>query len=195
MNIRRNMTLTYLEEKLMKKVCYGFTIVIVFITCSVIHSNCINVVVFDKEYWRFQNNSFKILLKKNYNRNSLYVINYILEGNSNRDDIQTFVYFIILIIVKLHNNLKYVKNIKYPKFLEYKINYSELYDFLLYNIIFNFWITFPIVAVSIELWYSMVPYIPVYSFVSIKIFLDTMEKLFKILLFKYNKIEWKIFTK
>ena len=195
MNIRRKMNLTYLEEKLMKNVCYGVSVMMVFFTCGLIHSMCVNVVVFSKEYWRFQNNTFKTLLKKNYNKDSLYVINYILEENSTRDDIQMFIYLIFLTSIKIHNNLKYVKNLKYPKFLEYKINYSELYDFLIYNIIFNFWITFPIVAVSLELFYSVIPYIPVYSFVSIKIFLDIMEKLFKILLFKYNKIEWKIFTK
>lgn len=186
MNIRRKMALTYLEEKFIKYGLYWLFVVIIFLICGSIHSVCNSQIIFSKEYWRFQNNSFQILLKKKYDKDNLYIINYILEGDSIRNDIQIFIYFIFWISIKLHNNFIFSK---------YKINYSELYDFLIYNAIFNFWITFPLIAIVIEMAYYTMPYIPVYTFLCFKIFIDMTEKFFKIEYLKQNKTEWKFFTK
>ena len=102
---------------------------------------------------------------------------------------------ITYVISMVHSNTVYVNVPRCLGFLNYKLNYTELYDFLIYNLIFNSMITFPILAITIVLMHSTIPYIPVYSLLCITIFLNVCNKIFKIMFLKENKVEWNIFLK
>ena len=77
------MTLTDLENKLFGKLIKCFTIIILLLWCGFIHEQCVNRYTYSKEYWRFQNNSLKTLIKGS-DKDKLYVINYLLEDDGFR---------------------------------------------------------------------------------------------------------------
>ena len=188
------MTVTYLELKLLLKFFKCLAIIVLYIILGAIHANYVNRYTYDKEYWRFQNNSFKTLLKGS-DKDKLYIINHLLENNDYRHDIMISMYMITYLISMVHNNTEYVNVPKCMGFLNYKINFTELYDFLMYNLIFNFWITFPIIGTIIQVMHSIMPYIPAYKLICTKIFLNVAEKIFKIMCLKENKLKWKLYTK
>lgn len=188
------MTLTDLEIKLLCKFCKCFTVVIILTGCGFIHHQYVNRYTYSKEYWRFQNNSFKTLLKGS-DKDKLYIINYLLEDDGFRSEMMIGIYMITYVIAMVHNNTVYVNVPRYMGFLNYKLNFTELYDFLIYNLIFNSMITFPIIAITIQLIQSIMPYVPFYTLICTTIFLNVCNKLFKIMFLKENKVEWKIFTK
>jgi hypothetical protein len=188
------MTLTDLEFKLLYKFCKCSAIVIILAVCGTIYHNYVNTYTYNKEYWRFQNNSFKTLLKGS-NKDKLYIINYVLEDDGFISEMMIGIYIITYIIAMIHNNTVYVNAPRCMEFLNYKLNYTELYDLLIYNLIFNSMITFPILIITIQLANSVMPYIPVYTLISLTIFLNVTEKIFKIMFIKENKVEWNLFLK
>ena len=188
------MTLTDLEIKLFFKFWKCLAIIVILAVYRTIYHNYVNTYTYNKEYWRFQNNSFKILIKGS-DKDKLYIINYLLENNDYKSEIIIGIYMITYIIGMVHNNTVYVNVPRCIGFLNYKLNYTELYDFLIYNLIFNSMITFPILAITIQLAHSTIPYIPVYTLISLTIFLNSVEKIFKIMILKENKVEWNVFLK
>ena len=188
------MTLTDLELKLLRKFCKYFSIIILLLVCGFIHEQCVNRYTYSKEYWRFQNNSFKTLIKGS-DKDKLYIINYLLENNDYKYNIIVSVYTITYLIGMVHSNTVYVNIPRCLGFLNYKLNYTELYDFLIYNLIFNSIITITIIGTTIMVMHSTIPYIPVYSLLCITIFLNVCNKIFKIMFLKENKVEWNIFLK
>ena len=188
------MTLTDLELKLLRKFWKCLSIIILLLGCGFIHEQCVNRYTYSKEYWRFQNNSFKTLIKGS-DKDKLFIINYLLENDDYKHDIIISLYMIIYVISMVHSNTVYVNVPRCMRFLNYKLNYTELYDFLIYNLIFNSMITFPILAITIVLMHSTIPYIPVYSLLCVTIFLNVCNKIFKIMFLKENKVEWNIFLK
>jgi uncharacterized membrane protein YciS (DUF1049 family) len=188
------MTLTDLELKLLFKFWKCLAIIVILAVCGTIYHNYVNTYTYNKEYWRFQNNSFKTLIKGS-DKDKLYIINYLLENNDYKSEIIIGIYMITYIIGMVHNNTVYVNVPRCIGFLNYKLNYTELYDFLIYNLIFNSMITFPILIITIQLAHSIIPYIPVYALICLTIFLNMIEKIFKIMLLKQNKVEWNIFLK
>ena len=188
------MTLTDLELKLNCKLIKCFTIIVILLGCGFIYHGCVNRYTYSKEYWRFQNNSFKTLIKGS-DKDKLYIINHLLENNDYKGDIMIVIYMITYAIGIVHNNTVYVNVPRCLGFLNYKLNYTELYDFLIYNLIFNSMITFPILAITITLMHSTIPYIPFYTLLCTTIFLNIFEKIFKIMFLKENKVEWNVFLK
>jgi len=188
------MTLTDLEIKLLCKFFKCLAIIILLLVCGFMHEQCVNRYTYSKEYWRFQNNSFKTLIKGS-DKNKLYIINYLLEDDGFRTDIMISMYMITYLISMVHNNTVYVNVPKCMGFLNYKINFTELYDFLIYNLIFNSIITITIIGTIIMVMHSTIPYIPVYPLLCITIFLNVCNKIFKIMFLKENKVEWKLYTK
>tara|TARA_B100001093_G_C26846293_1_gene1022957 strand:- start:291 stop:866 length:576 start_codon:yes stop_codon:yes gene_type:complete len=188
------MTLTDLELKLLFKFWKCLAIIVILAVCGTIYHNYVNTYTYNKEYWRFQNNSFKTLIKGS-DKDKLYIINYLLENNEYRHDIMISVYMITYLISMIHSNTVYVNVPQCMRFLNYKLNFTELYDFLIYNLIFNSMITFPILIITIQLAHSTIPYISVYTLISLTIFLNVVEKIFKIMFLKENKTSWNIFLK
>lgn len=188
------MTLTDLENKLFFKFWKFLAITVILAVCGTIYHNYVNTYTYNKEYWRFQNNSFKTLLKGS-DKDKLYTINYLLENNDYRNDIMIVIYIITYVIGMIHNNTVYVNAPRCMGFLNYKINYTELYDYLIYNLLFNSMLTFPILIITIQLSHSIMPYIPVYILISLTIFLNVVEKIFKIMFLKENKEKWNVFLK
>jgi len=188
------MTLTDLELKLNCKLIKCLTIIVILLGCGIILDQCVNRYTYSKEYWRFQNNSFKTLIKGS-DKDKLYIINHLLENNDYKSDIMIAIYMITYVISMVHSNTVYVNVPRCMRFLNYKLNYTELYDFLIYNLIFNSMITFPILAITIVLMHSTIPYIPFYTLLYITICLNVGNKIFKIMFLKENKVEWNIFLK
>tara|TARA_B100001059_G_C17827601_1_gene582392 strand:- start:683 stop:1258 length:576 start_codon:yes stop_codon:yes gene_type:complete len=188
------MTLTDLELKLLFKFWKCLAIIVILAVCGTIYHNYVNTYTYNKEYWRFQNNSFKTLIKGS-DKDKLYIINYLLENNEYRHDIMISVYMITYLISMVHNNTVYVNVPLCMRFLNYKLNFTELYDYLIYNLIFNSMITFPILIITIQLAHSTIPYISVYTLISLTIFLNVVEKIFKIMFLKENKTSWNIVLK
>ena len=188
------MTLTDLENKLLCKFWKCLAIIILILCCGFIHEQCVNRYTYNKEYWRFQNNSFKTLIKGS-DKDKLYVINYLLEDDGFRTGMMIGIYMITYVIAMVHNNTVYVNVPRCMGFLNYKLNFTELYDFLIYNLIFNSMLTFLILAITIQIMHSTIPYIPFYTLLCTTIFLNVFNKLFKIMFLKENKVEWNIFLK
>ena len=188
------MTLTDLELKLLFKFWKCLAIIVILAVCGTIYHNYVNTYTYNKEYWRFQNNSFKTLIKGS-DKDKLYIINHLLENNDYKSDIMIAIYMITYVISMVHSNTVYVNVPRCMRFLNYKLNYTELYDFLIYNLIFNSMITFPILAITIQLAHSTIPYIPFYTLLYITICLNVCNKIFKIMFLKENKVEWNIFLK
>tara|TARA_X000000368_G_scaffold283911_1_gene225430 strand:- start:56 stop:631 length:576 start_codon:yes stop_codon:yes gene_type:complete len=188
------MTLTDLELKLNYKLIKCFTIIVILLGCGIILDQCVNRYTYSKEYWRFQNNSFKTLIKGS-DKDKLYIINYLLENNDYKGDIIIVTYMITYVIGMVHSNTVYVHVPRCMGFLNYKLNYTELYDFLIYNLIFNSMITFPILAITIVLMHSTIPYIPFYTLLYTTICLNVGNKIFKIMFLKENKTSWNVFLK
>ena len=188
------MTLTDLEIKLLCKFWKCLAIIVTLCICGTIGINYVNRYTYSKEYWRFQNNSFKTLIKGS-DKDKLYIINYLLEDDGFRTEMMIGIYMITYVIAMIHNNTVYVNVPRCMGFLNYKLNFTELYDFLIYNLIFNSMITFPILAITIQLVHSIMPYIPFYTILCVTIFLNVGNKLFKIMFLKENKVEWNIFLK
>ena len=189
--MRRKMTL---HDKFCRN-CSNFIITTITLTlCGFTNQFYIVNSSYNKEYWKFQNNSFKTLIKGS-TRDNFYVVNYILNRDEYKNDIMILVYFIFYMSSILHNNTVYVNVPRCMRFLNYKINICELYDYIIHNLIFNFLITFPILFTIIRLMYSIMPYFPFYTFLSMTILLNTIEKIFKIITLGENKTSWNIFLR
>ena len=176
--------------------CSNFIITTIILTlCGLFNEFYIVKSSYNKENWKFQNNSFKTLIKGS-TRDNFYVVNYILNRDEYKNDIMMLVYFIFYLSSLIHNNTVYV-NVPSScmRFLNYKINIGELYDYIIHNLVFNFLITISILITTIRLMYSIIPYFPFYTFLSITIFLNTIEKIFKITTLGENKTSWNIFLK
>ena len=181
-----------LETKLYNTFCnYTITIIIVLL-CAYINEYQIVNSSYNKEYWKFQNNSFKTLLKGS-NRDNFYIVNYILDRDDYLNDIIIISYFIFYLFSLIHNNTYYANVPNCMKFLNYKINFNELYDYFIHNIIFNFLITISILITAIRFIYSVIPYFPFYNFLCVNIFLNIIEKIFKIMFLQENKTTWNFF--
>ena len=189
--MRRKMTL---HDKFCKN-CSNFIITVIILTlCGFTNEFYIVNSSYNKEYWKFQNNSFKTLIKGS-TRDNFYVVNYILNRDQYKNDIMILVYFIFYLSSLIHNNTVYVNVPRCMRFLNYKINMCELYDYIIHNLIFNFLITISILITIIRLMYNIIPYFPFYTFLSMTILLNTIEKIIKITTLGENKTSWNIFLR
>ena len=164
--------------------CSNFIITAIILTlCGLINEFYIVNSSYNKEYWKFQNNSFKTLIKGS-DKDKLYIINYLLEDDGFRTGMMIGIYTITYVIAMVHNNTVYVNVPRCMGILNYKLNFTELYDFLIYNLIINSIITITIIGTIIMVMHSTIPYIPFYTLLCITIFLNVCNKIFKIMCLK-----------
>lgn len=169
--------------------CSSCFITLIIISICIFIDKFINVnETYNTEYWKFQNNSFNILQKGTFKR-KLTQANYILEQsefNSLYD-----IFFVLYGLLLIHNNTYYVNS---PfRCLNLKINFYEVYDYFIHNLIFNFIRTFFIASISFLFLGSNFPVFPFYPILLRIIILHTMEKFSKIMILNENKTSWNFF--